>query len=52
MPRDARAGPGIGTAGGTSSCIWSALIGELIMHKNNESFDRMGLRFNNGGYTR
>ena len=39
---------------------WSALIGEqgsaftyqLIMHKNNESFDRMGLRFNNGGYAR
>ncbi len=35
---------------------WSALIGEqgsaftyqLIMHKNNESFDRMGLRFKNG----
>ena len=35
---------------------WSALIGEqgsaftyqLIMHKNNESFDRMGLRFNGG----
>jgi cyclopropane fatty-acyl-phospholipid synthase-like methyltransferase len=39
---------------------WSALIGEqgsaftyqLIMHKNTESFDRMGLRFNNGGYAR
>ena len=38
---------------------WSSLIGEqgsaftyqLIMHKNNESFDRMGLRFN-GGYMR
>ncbi|MEP7052460.1 MAG: class I SAM-dependent methyltransferase, partial [Pseudomonadota bacterium] len=35
---------------------WSALIGEqgsaftyqLIMHKNNESFDRHGLRFNGG----
>jgi cyclopropane fatty-acyl-phospholipid synthase-like methyltransferase len=35
---------------------WSALIGEqgsaftyqLIMHKNSESFDRMGLRFNGG----
>jgi sphingolipid C9-methyltransferase len=35
---------------------WSALIGEqgsaftyqLIMHKNNESFDRMGLRFDGG----
>jgi cyclopropane fatty-acyl-phospholipid synthase-like methyltransferase len=35
---------------------WSSLIGEqgsaftyqLIMHKNNESFDRMGLRFNGG----
>jgi cyclopropane fatty-acyl-phospholipid synthase-like methyltransferase len=35
---------------------WSALIGEqgsaftyqLIMHKNNESFDRQGLRFNGG----
>ncbi len=35
---------------------WSALIGEqgsaftyqLVMHKNNESFDRQGLRFNGG----
>jgi cyclopropane fatty-acyl-phospholipid synthase-like methyltransferase len=37
---------------------WSALIGEqgsaftyqLIMHKNNESFDRQGLRFNGGHF--
>ena len=37
---------------------WSALIGEqgsaftyqLIMHKNNESFDRMGLRYNGGNF--